>query len=290
MRGKAKCWSARRWPTHRRRRGSRSEISDRWSSRAYPGRCTSCGRTSPDDRSAEGSEMRKLIAAAAVLVAAIAVMVFVFGSRDDRIAAPPIIQSGPERTPAFAFAVARSGALPTAAIRSRKPVRNDPLLRLHGASRLASRRAIASITRLYRDAFLVPAHWQSGTYESLWRDFTRAARARARTDVRVLTAGATAGEAYDAIVPRPSAISTTVLLERKGKPVMVLVNARFRALGRRIAGSSNTRFDSTGRFFFQRVGGSWKIVSYDVRRSDDRVEKSLPSSSAAPDASATGTP
>jgi len=234
--------------------------------------------------------MRRSIAAGVVLVAAIAVIWFVFGSRDDRIAAPPIIQTGPERTPAFAFAVARSGALPTAAIRSRKPVRNDPLLRLRGASRLASQRAIASITRLYRDAFLVPAHWQSGAYESLWADFARATRAQARKDVRVLTAGATAGEAYDAIVPRPSAISTTVLLERKGKPIMVLVNARFRALGRRIAGSSNTRFDSTGRFFFQRVGGSWKIVSYDVRRSDDRVEKSLPSSPAAPDASATGAP
>ena len=92
------------------------------------------------------------------------------------------------------------------------------------------------------------------------------------------------------VVPRQSAISTTVLLERKGKPVMVLVNARFRALGRRIAGPSNTRFDSTGRFFFQRVGGSWKIVSYDVRRSDDRVDKTLPSSPGAPDASPTGAP
>ena len=234
--------------------------------------------------------MRKLIAVGVVLVAAIAVIGFVFGSRDERIAAPSIIQTGPERTPAFAFAVARSGALPTAAIRSRKPVRTDPLLRLHGASKLASKRAIASITRLYRSAFLDPAQWQSGTYEGLWPYFARAAKARARKDVRVLTAGATAGEAYDAIVPRPSAISTTVLLERKGKPVMVLVNARFRALGRRITGSSNTRFDSTGRFFFQRVGGSWKIVSYDVRRSDDRVEKSLPSSPGASDASATGAP
>jgi hypothetical protein len=230
-----------------------------------------------------------MIAAGVVLVAAIAVIWFVFGSWDERIA-PSIIQTGPERTPAFAFAVARSGALPTAAIRSRKPVRTDPLLHLRGASRLASKRAIASITRLYRSAFLDPAHWQSGTYESLWRDFARAATAKARKDVRVLTAGAAAGEAYDAIVPRPSAISTTVLLERKGKPVMVLVNARFRALGRRIAGSSNTRFDSTGRFFFQRVGGSWKIVSYDVRRSDERVEKNLASSPAAPDASATETP
>ena len=233
--------------------------------------------------------MRKLIAAGVVLVAAIAVIWFVFGSRDDRIA-PSIIQTGPERTPAFAFAVGRSGALPTAAIRSRKPVRTDPLLHLRGTSRLASMRAIASITRLYRSAFLDPAHWESGTYESLWRDFARAARTQARKDVQVLTAGAAAGEAYDAIVPRPSVVSTTVLLERKGKPVMVLVNARFRALGRRIAGPSNTRFDSAGRFFFQRVGGGWKIVSYDVRRSDERVEKSLPRSPAAPNASATGTP
>jgi hypothetical protein len=232
-----------------------------------------------------------MIAAGVVLVAATAVVWFVFGSRDDRIAfAPSITQTGSERTPAFAFAVARSGALPTAAIRSRKPVRTDRLLRLHGASKLASKRAIASITRLYRGAFLDPVHWHDGTYESLWPDFAKAARARARKDVRVLTAGATAGEAYDAIVPRRSLISTTVLLERKGKPVMVLVNARFRALGRRIAGSSNTRFDSMGRFFFQRVGGSWKIVSYDVRRSDDRVEKGLPSSPDAPDASATGAP
>jgi hypothetical protein len=232
-----------------------------------------------------------MIGAGVVLVAAIAVVWFVFGSREDRIAfAPSIIQTGPERTPAFAFAVGRNGALPTAAIRSRKPVRADPLLRLRGASRLASQRAIASITRLYRSAFLDPARWQNGTYESLWPSFARAAKAQARKDVRVLTAGATAGEAYDAIVPRPSAISTTVLLERKGKPVMVLVNARFRALGRRIAGSSNTRFDSTGRFFFQRLGGSWKIVSYDVRRSDDRVEKSLPSSASAPDDSSTGAP
>lgn len=211
-------------------------------------------------------------AAVVVLVAMIAVFGFVFGSRDDRIA-PSIIQTGPERTPAFAFAVGRSGALPTAAIRSRKPVRTDPLLPLTWASKLASKRAIASITRLYRSAFLDPAHWHSGTYETLWRDFATAARAQARKDVRVLTAGATAGEAYDAIMPRPSAISTTVLLDRKGKPVMVLVSARFRALGRRSAGSSNTRFDSTGRFFFQRVGGSWKIISYDARRSDEKVKK-----------------
>src|SRR5947208_13375926 len=152
-----------------------------------------------------------MIAAGVVLVAAIAVIGFVIGSRDDRIA-PSIIQSGPERTPAFAFAVGRSGALPTAAIRSRKPVRTDPLLRLGGASKLASKHAIASITRLYRSAFLDPAHWHSGTYESLWQDFATAARAQARKDVRVLTEGATAGEAYVSCVPRMYAIILDVML------------------------------------------------------------------------------
>jgi len=213
-----------------------------------------------------------MIAAGVVLVAAIAVIAFELGSRDDPVV-PSIVQPGPERTPPFRFAIGRSGAYPTAAIKIRRPVRTDPVLRLRGASKVASRRAIASITRLYRGAFLDPADWRTGTYGSLWRDFASAARARARRDVRVLTAGAAAGDAYVAIVPRRSLISTTVLLDRKGKPVMVVASARFRALGRRVTGSSNTRFDSSGRFFFERVGGSWRIVSYDVRRSDERVDR-----------------
>jgi hypothetical protein len=53
---------------------------------------------------------------------------------------------------------------------------------------------------------------------------------------------------------------------------MVLADARFRAVGRRIAGPSNTMFVSTGRFFFERVGGGWRIVAYDVKRNDDKVE------------------
>jgi hypothetical protein len=74
-----------------------------------------------------------------------------------------------------------------------------------------------------------------------------------------------------------------VLLDRAGKPAIVLASTWFRALGRTIAGSSDTRFDSSGRFFFERFGSSWKIVSYDVRRRDDKVEEpspSAPSSSA----------
>ena len=210
--------------------------------------------------------------AAVVVLAVVAATAVLLVPRNERVL-PTIIPTGPERVPAFAFAVTRTGALPTAAIRTRKPVRTDPMLRLRGPSKRASREAIATITRLYRGAFLDPANWRAATYDDIWQYFSKAAKARARRDARVLTAGAAAGPAYFAIVPRRSTVRITVLLDRKGTPVMVLADARFRALGRRIAGASNTAFDSTGRFFLERVGAGWEIVSYDVRRSDDQVAK-----------------
>ncbi len=224
---------------------------------------------------------RRTAAVIALIAAAAAIGAIVVWPRDERIA-PSIAEPAPQRTPAFAFAVGRSGALPTAAIKARKPVRTDPLLPLRGASKDASRSAIASVNRLYRGAFLDPANWQSGSYGSLMREFARTAKAQARKDVRVLTAGAAAGNAYLAIAPRPSNVTTTVLLDRTGKPAIVLASTWFRALGRTIAGSSNTRFDSAGRFFFERVGRSWKIVSYDVRRRDDAVDEPSPSAPTSP--------
>jgi hypothetical protein len=211
----------------------------------------------------------------ALIAAAAAISAIVVWSRHERVA-PSIVEPAPQRTPAFAFAVGRSGALPTAALRSRRPVRTDPLLPLRGAPKDASNRAIAAVTRLYRGAFLDPANWQSGSYGSLLREFARTAKAQAGKDIRVLTAGPAAGDAYVAIAPRPSKVTTTVLLDRTGKPAIVFATTSFRALGRTITGSSNTRFDSAGRFFFERVGGSWKIVSYDVRRRDAEIEEPSP--------------
>jgi hypothetical protein len=225
---------------------------------------------------------RTAAAVIALIAAAAAISAIVFWSRDEPIT-PSIVEPAPQRTPAFAFAVGRSGALPTAAIKARKPVRTDPLLPLRGASKIASRNAISSVTRLYRAGFLNPGNWRSGSYGTLWREFARTSKVTARKDVRVLTAGTAAGDAYVAIAPRPSKVTTTVLLDRTGKPAIVLASTWFRALGRTITGSSNTRFDSSGRFFFERVGNSWRIVSYDVRRRDDKIEapsSSAPSSSA----------
>ena len=216
-----------------------------------------------------------------VMVVAAAVIALVVAPRDERVS--PALQPSTTATrhmPAFAFAVGRSGALPTAAIKGPRSVRSDPLLRLRGASKVASDRAIASITRLYRAAFLDPGNWSSGTYDAVWEDFGNAVRSQARKDVRALTAGSAAGDAYAGIVPRRSTITTTVLLDRKGQPAVVLVATRFEAFGRTVSGSANTRFESTGRFFFERSGGDWTIVSYDVRRHDRRVAKTMPGPSA----------
>jgi hypothetical protein len=210
-----------------------------------------------------------------VVLAVVAAIALLIIPRNDRVV-PSIVTTGPEPVPAFAFAVTRTGALPTAAIKVRKPVRTDPTLRLRGPSKRASSHAIATITRFYRGAFLDPANWRAGTYDDLWQDFAKGAQARARTDVSILTAGPAAGPAYLAIVPRRSTVRITVLLDGRGRPVVVLADARFRALGRRIAGGSNTVFDSTGRFFLERTGGGWGIVSYDVRRSDEKVAKPPP--------------
>ena len=49
-RGPARCWSATSSPTLRRRTGSRSARSARWSSRAYPEPCSCSGPTSCDAR------------------------------------------------------------------------------------------------------------------------------------------------------------------------------------------------------------------------------------------------
>jgi hypothetical protein len=219
------------------------------------------------------------VAAIVLAAALVGITALVVLPRDQTIE-PSVLAPEREGTPAFAFAVGRTGALPTAELKVRKPVLKNPVMKLRGASKLASTRVIATVTRLYRGAFLDPANWRTSRYGSLLAAFAPAARAQARREVRVMTAGAAAGDVYEAISPRPSRIATTVLLDRGGRPAVVLASARFRALGRTIAGTSNTRFDSAGRFFFERTGGGWKIVSFDVRRRDRPVDKRSPGASA----------
>jgi hypothetical protein len=60
-------------------------------------------------------------------------------------------------------------------------------------------------------------------------------------------------------------LDTRILLDRSGYPSLLLSVVRFSA---EADGPEPATFRSRGQFFFERVGGSWKIVSFHVTRAD----------------------
>ena len=72
--------------------------------------------------------------AAIVLVVVLAGVAALLLTDHDETIAPSVPEPRGEGTPSFAFAVVHMGALPTAQLRVRKPVRTDPVLKLRVAS------------------------------------------------------------------------------------------------------------------------------------------------------------
>lgn len=133
------------------------------------------------------------------------------------------------------------------------------------ASARAAAEARAVLTDLYAEGFLDPANWQEGRYAEAFRGFTRGAREDAEARPALLTAGPRAGDRYEQIEPRSGRIATRILLDRKGVPTLMVSLVRFSAVA---SGTEPVTLRSTGQFFFERVGGSWKIVSFHVTRRD----------------------
>jgi hypothetical protein len=129
----------------------------------------------------------------------------------------------------------------------------------------ASAAAESLLTDLYVEGFLDPANWTTGTYDDAFRGFAREAQRRATTRTALLTAGAGAGSRYERIVPRSGRITTRVLLDREGRPALLMSIVRFSA---RATGERSVTVRSSGRFFLERRGGSWRIVAFDVTRHD----------------------
>lgn len=160
-------------------------------------------------------------------------------------------------TPAFRFAKA-----------TRKLVRTSPgriRRRQREASGRAAKMATAILTDLYAKGFLDPANWQQGSYTDAFGDFASGAREQAERRAGLLTAGPRAGDRYEQILPVSGRLSTRILLDRAGKPALVWSAVRFSAAA---LGPEPVTLRSTAQFFFERVGGSWKIVSFQVKRSD----------------------
>jgi len=163
----------------------------------------------------------------------------------------------PETAPAFRFARATRSLVRTAP--GRIPLRH------RRTSARAADAAQATLTELYVEAFLDPANWRTATYEDAFVGFARPARTEAESRTELLTAGADAGERYEDIVPVSGRIATRILLDRAGNPTLLVSTVRFSADA---LGEEPVVLRSTGQFFFERVGGAWKIVSFHVTRAD----------------------
>ena len=164
---------------------------------------------------------------------------------------------GVASTPSFRFSKVTRKVVPTSGGRIKRRQRE--------AGEHAEVAARTILDGLYTEGFLDPANWTQGEYSSAFGGFARGARMRAVAHPGLLTAGARAGDRYGEILPIAGRIDTRVLIARGGRPTLVLSFVRFSAVA---MGPEPVTFRSTGQFFFERVRGSWRVVSFHVTRSD----------------------
>jgi hypothetical protein len=159
-------------------------------------------------------------------------------------------------TPSFSFRTTRRAIVPTSGPIGRRE---------RQAGKRASATAAALLTDLYTEAFLDPANWREASYDEAFAMFADGARRQARAREAVLTAGADAASRFDEILPRGGTLTTRVLLDRGGKPALIVGGVRFAAQG---LGEDAGTMRSEGEFLFRRRDGEWKIVSFLVTRRD----------------------
>ena len=148
---------------------------------------------------------------------------------------------------------------------------------LAAGAQAASKRAVAVLDTVYTEAFLDPSSWDGGSYDDAWTQFTDEAGARAEAQADSLTAGSAAGDTYARIEPLKATVCPRVLVDETGKPLSVVAQVYFTAEGMHDDGTS-TLFKSTGQFFLEPGGNTWRVVAFDVRRAD-KERKAPPSPS-----------
>lgn len=176
--------------------------------------------------------------------------------------------------PTFAFDVAKPTVETSAQIDPEAAVDEA---KAHAAAKPAAEEVAAQLHDLYVAAFLEPANWTEANYESVADFFAPSARDAATKQAKALTAGEGVTE-LDSIVPQPSTLKLSVLLDPLGKPASVAGTVNFQAKG--TGGGSVYTFKSKGQYLFRKVDGEWKVVSFSVRRAD--TEKAPASSVASP--------
>lgn len=131
----------------------------------------------------------------------------------------------------------------------------------------ASATTTGLLTDLYVEAFLDPANWQNADYADAFSIFAPGAMRQAKAREGVLTAGPDAGTNFEQILPISGKLKTRILLDRTGKPLLIVSAVRFRATG---IGPLPMTLRSEGEFLFRRQDGRWRVVSFLVTRNDTR--------------------
>jgi hypothetical protein len=202
------------------------------------------------------------------LVVLLAVAVTVVLTRDDDAPVRTLTPGDGEATPSDGD-IATPGTPAFRFTKSTKVlIRTSPGRIKQRDQRAGERAAVAArdiLDALYTEGFLDPANWEEGRYVDTFRAFARGAREQAEARTGLLTAGTRAGDHYERILPVSGRIDTRILLGRGGKPTLLVSIVRFSAAA---LGPEPVTLRSAGQYFFERVGGSWKIVSFHVRRTD----------------------
>ncbi|HXF37841.1 MAG TPA: hypothetical protein VNO17_11790 [Actinomycetota bacterium] len=215
----------------------------------------STGRHRPSERRIPAAALAVGVAAA-IVAAAVGILVL----RDGASVLPGV--DGGDEVPSFEFAVGRATAIPTT---------EGGRQRFRPQARAAARTAAHVLSDLYAAAFLDPANWRAGRYDSAWELFDGAAQEAARRDADVLTVGPSLGAGLERIEPRRGRLSVKVLVDEHGRPLTIVGIVRFSATAEGKDGTVR-ELVSAGQYFLRRIDGAWRVYSYDVVREDGARE------------------
>jgi LCP family protein required for cell wall assembly len=127
---------------------------------------------------------------------------------------------------------------------------------------------------LYVTAFLAPTLDRP----SLFAHFSGGARAEAERHLDRLTLGAVRDQ-VDEVLPERATLKLTFLADRNGNPIAAFADTEFEASA--ISDGAHENIAHHGDYVLRKLGGAWRIVSYDVRGRVPRTAQMQPRTSRA---------
>ena len=201
-----------------------------------------------------------LIAGGVVVVAAVVLGFVLLGGGGGSL--PIIGGSPPPPTPEFAFTMTKVTPVATGCrehAEDSRPRRRRPPDRGHRRRWTRCTSARSSI----------PAIGSTGSYDSVWELFESGASTEAQSQVETLTAGASAGDAFEQILPDDGQAEDEGAVRPKEQPFSVVAITTVRGRGDRQGRQDDVRMTSQGQFVFQQVDGDWRVVSFKVLRNNE---------------------